>query len=393
MKSIITLLAVLTTAAHSQNVGIGIIAPKARLHVADSSVVFTGVSNLPPNAGNPPISGTGTRMMWYSNKAAFRAGRIAGTGWDEANTGQYSAAFGSATAKGTYSFAAGLSNANGSVSAAFGSSNTAEASASFVIGRLASTTGSPTDWVDTDDLFVIGNGYLDTTGYIAGIPTVEAVRANAFRVNKKGDARFFQNATVSKKLTVNAGLNVSGGTLFNDQVDVNGNFSVFSASKFYAKTEFSDTVNMGNESIMTNNGGSTPNLDLVPICIYEFEFGVQNGVIPNFYQSGTNLYGNLISTISNVSDANLSTANASIGGRLNFNTTIANRYKKIIAVPSVTYKGEGSSDDARIITVRSEIIYSEDNKPLNYYVIFRTDDQPLVSNLYVSGTVMFYGLK
>lgn len=80
--------------ANSQNVGIGITDPKARLHVADSAVVFTAVSNLPNFSGPPPVTGPGTRMMWYSNKAAFRAGGVNGTQWNESSVGLHSTAFG-----------------------------------------------------------------------------------------------------------------------------------------------------------------------------------------------------------------------------------------------------------------------------------------------------------
>lgn len=44
-------------------VGIGTNTPLARLHVADSSVVFTGPPLLGINPKNPPISGAGVRMM------------------------------------------------------------------------------------------------------------------------------------------------------------------------------------------------------------------------------------------------------------------------------------------------------------------------------------------
>src|SRR5688500_18037770 len=41
-----------------------------------------------------PAEGAGTRMMWYPEKAAFRAGYINGTQWDDANIGLYSVAMG-----------------------------------------------------------------------------------------------------------------------------------------------------------------------------------------------------------------------------------------------------------------------------------------------------------
>ncbi len=115
--------------ASSQNVGIGTITPKARLHVVDSSVVFsaTGDVNLP--AGDPPISGAGRRMMWYADKAAFRVGMVNGSQWDNANIGIASFA----TGIGTY--------ANGDGSAAFGANNIAIGNYSFAAGRSAMAAG------------------------------------------------------------------------------------------------------------------------------------------------------------------------------------------------------------------------------------------------------------
>ena len=47
--------------------------------------------------GASPIlttAGTGTRLIWYPRKSAFRAGTVFGTQWDDVNMGEYSVAFG-----------------------------------------------------------------------------------------------------------------------------------------------------------------------------------------------------------------------------------------------------------------------------------------------------------
>ncbi|MBK7040698.1 MAG: hypothetical protein IPH46_09560 [Bacteroidetes bacterium] len=67
--------------------GIGTTNPSARLHVADSSVVFTGPASLPVIPSMPPLSGAGTRMMWYADKAAFRVGSVSGNQWDKDSIG------------------------------------------------------------------------------------------------------------------------------------------------------------------------------------------------------------------------------------------------------------------------------------------------------------------
>ncbi len=390
MKNIIISLLVISNGIQAQNVGIGTALPKARLHVADSAVVFTGPTNLPTTPGKPPVTGVGTRMMWYPNKAAFRAGLAIGDSWDEGNTGRYSAAFNSAKALGINSFAAGSStSANGSASAAFGISNEADALGSFVIGRLANTSGNPTIWNDAEDLFVIGNGYTDTV-VVGGITTYPQIRQNALRVRKNG------NTTFNGRLTANDGLTVNASSLFNGNVDVVAPLSTFATVTHYNKVDLRDTVFAGNESIMSNKGGTTPNMDLIPICVYEFKIGVNRPAPPffdDFYQSGTNLFGNLVTSITNSSNGNNTTINATVGGKLHFNPTVANRYKKIIAVPSLIYDGEALSDDARLISIFSDIHYNSNNEPEYYSVYYRTDDQPLIGDMFVKGTVMFYGLK
>jgi len=121
---------------NSGKVGIGISTPAARLHVADSSVVFTATGDTPGSSGVPPISGSGRRMMWYPDKAAFRVGYVYSSnwdkdsigkysfasGWDSKAIGNYSNAMGSSVAKGFLSTALGTSTANGDYSAATGES-------------------------------------------------------------------------------------------------------------------------------------------------------------------------------------------------------------------------------------------------------------------------------
>ncbi len=111
---------------NSGNVGIGTNNPLARLHVIDSSVIFSAIGDVPVTAGPVPISGAGRRMMWYPDKAAFRAGYVNnfgfGSNWDKDSIGNYSFATGNSTkAKGLYSTATGFfSQANGISSSAFG---------------------------------------------------------------------------------------------------------------------------------------------------------------------------------------------------------------------------------------------------------------------------------
>src|SRR5215813_469019 len=106
---ILILLFVFANKLMAQNVGVGITTPKARLHIADSNVVFTGPATLPATTTfNPPLQGAGTRMMWYPQKGAFRSGVVDGTQWDKNSIGRFSFAAGNnTTASGDQSTALG----------------------------------------------------------------------------------------------------------------------------------------------------------------------------------------------------------------------------------------------------------------------------------------------
>ncbi len=101
-------------------------------------------------------SGAGTRMFFNPRKAAFRAGNVGATQWDDTNVGSYSTAFGSSstasgsqsfalsggTASGTQSFATGLfAQASGNASVAFRGGN-ASGLGSFAMGSSAQAIGN-----------------------------------------------------------------------------------------------------------------------------------------------------------------------------------------------------------------------------------------------------------
>src|SRR6185503_19459156 len=117
-------------------IGINTTTPAAMLHVKDSSVVFTGVYQLPSSPGNPPISGSGTRMMWYPDKGVFRAGSVGSTQWDKNNIGQYSFAVGeNVKASSPFSIAMGHEvNATNFYSIALGESTISSGYYSFATG-------------------------------------------------------------------------------------------------------------------------------------------------------------------------------------------------------------------------------------------------------------------
>jgi len=98
----------------------------------DAAALFRGTYGT----GTIPVSGAGTRMMWYPKKAAFRVGYVVSTRWDDGNMGSYSVAMGKNTqASGTASTALGnYALASGYASTAMGMNTIASGSYSTAMG-------------------------------------------------------------------------------------------------------------------------------------------------------------------------------------------------------------------------------------------------------------------
>ncbi len=107
------------TSSFSGGLGVGTSTPVAKFTIKDGAILAIGTLG---EAGVTPYDGAGVRLMWVPNKAAFRAGSVNNTQWDDANIGNYSVAF-------------GLNNkASGNTSAVFGTGNTASGGDAFAAG-------------------------------------------------------------------------------------------------------------------------------------------------------------------------------------------------------------------------------------------------------------------
>jgi hypothetical protein len=162
------IMAIIYHTATGQNVGIGTISPVARLHVADSNVLFTGLVSLPLEPGNPPIQGEGTRLMWYADKAAFRVGSVGFFNWNKDSIGRYSVAMGfntkasniASTAMGESTTASGFSStAMGAESRAFGGRSTAMGYLTTASGINSTAMGQSTIASGTNSAAI---GYFTT---------------------------------------------------------------------------------------------------------------------------------------------------------------------------------------------------------------------------------------
>ncbi|HEX6575576.1 MAG TPA: tail fiber domain-containing protein [Gemmatimonadaceae bacterium] len=129
----------------------------------DGTAFFGGTFNSGSSNG-VPVEGAGTRMFWYPGKAAFRAGVINGTQWDDANIGLYSTAFGlDVRALGDNSLAVGQRAVAANVGTiALGEDVTATGANSVVLGyKASSSTGAGSPRLGT---FVFGDRSTSATG-------------------------------------------------------------------------------------------------------------------------------------------------------------------------------------------------------------------------------------
>jgi hypothetical protein len=136
------------------SIGIGTTMPTAQLHVkglatGQGNVLFEGELKNPffgQTPGDVPANGIGTRMIWYPDKAAFRAGYVDGPNWDTDSIGLWSLAMGFDTKASGYSSTAigEKTTASGSKSTAMGGYTTATGSTSTAMGysTIASGEGS-----------------------------------------------------------------------------------------------------------------------------------------------------------------------------------------------------------------------------------------------------------
>lgn len=121
-------------------VGIGSAAPSASFQVNGvDGILASGTFG----SGTTVSPGAGTRMHWYPKKAAFRAGYVSSTQWDDAKIGNYSFATGSGnTASGAFSIALGEGSlASGNYSIAMGNGCQGGKTSSIAMGSNCIASG------------------------------------------------------------------------------------------------------------------------------------------------------------------------------------------------------------------------------------------------------------
>jgi hypothetical protein len=161
-------------------------------------------------AGAVPYLTTEAANTTYLKQADATASYLTPTTADSNYVRQDSTslALGNGASSGTTAFAIGNgAHANGQSSTAMGSDTTAQAYASTILGRYNVVQGDSNSWVDTDDLFVIGNGTSSTP-------------SNAMVVKKNGDTTVSGNAAIKGNSVLEGSATVKGNTVLEGTVTI-----------------------------------------------------------------------------------------------------------------------------------------------------------------------------
>jgi hypothetical protein len=158
----------------------------------DAGALFGGTYDGDGSGTGIPAEGSGTRMMWYPRKGAFRAGGINGTQWDAANIGDYSVAIGQdVRASASNAVAFGLrSTAAQQSSFAAGEDNTASGAASVALGYHAHTNARQGSFVFSDR---------------SSVDTLRAGVNHSANWRTSGGFRIFTSSNLSTGVTVQSG--------------------------------------------------------------------------------------------------------------------------------------------------------------------------------------------
>jgi hypothetical protein len=219
-----------------------------------ASGVYDGTSSI-----GIPAEGAGTRMMWYPEKAALRAGYVDGTQWDDANIGLYSMSFGyGVRSSGDYGLSAGykttaantgsvalnmFSIATGYASVALGmGAHTNARYGSFVFADVQQfadafcTTGSQTGCNSTEHYFraLIKNSFTAraSNGYYlftnSGITGTTGLRLGGPAITESGVSSFFNGSFVWTDRSIDTGITptAQNQTIFRSS----GGFTIYSNS-------------------------------------------------------------------------------------------------------------------------------------------------------------------
>jgi len=251
------------------NVGIGNIVPDnaAQLHVHVGNETSKGllVQGTTSGSASVPNLGAGARMMFYPGMAAFRAGLVTGTQWDNANVGYASFAAGSNTvASGAQSVSLGDSNtASGQRAAALGYWSVASGNGAIALGMSATASGNNAlalgaSSTASGDLSVAlhpfstasANGAIALGGFATASGINSIAVGNSVTSNGTSAIAIGNTATASGAFTTSIGINtVASATraiALGSQTTANGQRSIAMGDSTIASGTASSTLGRGN---------------------------------------------------------------------------------------------------------------------------------------------------
>ncbi|RZK80286.1 MAG: hypothetical protein EOO85_01225 [Pedobacter sp.] len=201
---------------------------------SDTGFVVIGTNGT----GIIPVSGAGSRMMYYPGKSAIRAGLVTDDQWDDAYIGRTSTAFGyNAIASADNSFASGWgSTANGVNSFVMGAENTSSGWQSLSGGFQSKSSANNTvalgykTTASANEAFALGNStvasgvqsfalgsFASTSGFFgsfalgdgsgSGTNMLNAQVNNQMVMRFAGGYRFYTNSSLTAYVDIAAGAN------------------------------------------------------------------------------------------------------------------------------------------------------------------------------------------
>lgn len=214
--------------------------PGAFSLLSDGSFLARGAANVGPI----PVSGSGTRMMWYAAKGAFRAGYVSGAKWDDPSVGILSTALGIDTvASGIYSTAFGAgTSASAAFSSALGRNTTASASGSTAMGDNTTASGTMST--------AMGSGTI-ATGQVStalGLETTASGKAST-AMGEAGSA----SGIASTSMGYQASANGTASTAIGHSTTASGYASVAMGRSSVASGDYSIAMGL----LSTASGGNS----------------------------------------------------------------------------------------------------------------------------------------